>query len=210
MSFVLWHRGGTSGIAASRRVLRAAEVPLFAEANELRDAIEKMRDSQAQTIAAAAAQARAQGHAQGLEEGRAAARDEVAAALTALAHEAERQRAQLRSEIAVLALQVARKLLGEFADADRLVALAATAAQDLLPAQALTLIVHPDLAATVRARLDALAATGHAAPPFELRVDPDCAPTDCRIETEYGRIDAALDAQLQRLAAAWGLRSEQP
>jgi flagellar biosynthesis/type III secretory pathway protein FliH len=204
VSFLLWQRGGAAAIASSRRVLRAAEVPLFAEANQLRDMFETLRNDQAQAVAAAAKQARAQGHAQGLEEGRRAARDELADKLTALAQAAERDRAQLRSEIAVLALQVVRKLMGEFADADRLIALAATAVQDLLPAQAMTLVVHPDLCETVRARLAALA--GEASPPpppFEVRGDADCAPAECHIETEHGSIDASLESQLQRLAAAW-------
>jgi type III secretion system HrpE/YscL family protein len=205
MNFVVWHRSGSAGIAASRRVLRAAEVPLFAEAQQLRDALEKLRDEQAQVVAAAADEARAAGYAQGLEEGRRAARDEVAERLAEIALAGEHERAQLRGEIAVLALQVARKLLGEFADAERLVALAATAAQDLLPAQTLTLAVHPDRAEATRGCLAAATASGRPLPRFEVRADPDCAPGDCRIETEHGRIDASLDAQLQRLAAAWGL-----
>ncbi len=211
MSFLLWQQrdGGAAAIASSRRVLRAAEVPLFAEANRLRDEFEALRSDQARAVAAAVEQAREQGYAQGLAEGRDAARDETAAQLTALAQAAERERAQLRSEIAVLALQVVRKLMGEFADADRLVALAATAAQDLLPAPTLTLFVHPDRCQSVRERLAALAADGgQSLPPFDVRADAECAPADCRIETEHGRVDAALESQLQRLAAVWGLNGQ--
>lgn len=205
MSFLLWQRSGAAGIASSRRVLRAAEVPLFAEANELRDVFETLRNDQTEAVAAAAEQARVQGHAEGLEEGRRAARDEIAEKLTAVAEAAERERAQLRSEIAVLALQVVRKLMGEFADAERLVALAATAAQDLLPAQVPSLVVHPDLCESVRGRLAASTAEGRPLPQFEVRADADLAPADCRIETEHGSIDASLESQLQRLAAAWGM-----
>jgi type III secretion system HrpE/YscL family protein len=205
MTFLLWQRGDTA-IAASRRVLRAAEVPLLAEANQLRDALEALRNEQAQVIAAAAEAARAQGHAQGLEDGRQAARDEQAARLASMAQAAEAERSRLRSEIAVLALQVVRKLLGEFAGDEQLVALTATAAHELLPAQTLTLIVHPDHCEAVRARLARLATEGRGAvPAFEVRADPSCAPADCRIETEHGRIDASLEAQLQRLAAAWSV-----
>lgn len=206
MSFLLWQRGGAAGIASSRRVLRAAEVPLFADANQLRDVFEKLHDGQADAVAEAAEQARLQGYARGLEEGRRSARDELADKLAALAQNAERERAQARSEMAVLALQVVRKLMGEFADAECLIALAATAAQDLVPAQTLTLLVHPELCETVRARLAAAnAGDGRPLPNFEVRADADCARADCRIETEHGSVDVSLESQLQRLAAAWGL-----
>jgi len=35
--------------------------------------------------------------------------------------------------------------------------------------------------------------------------DSDQASDTCRIETEHGSIDASLEAQLSRLANAWGL-----
>jgi flagellar biosynthesis/type III secretory pathway protein FliH len=110
------------------------------------------------------------------------------------------ERARLRAELGTLALEVVRKLLGPFADDEVLAALAATAAADLMPLPALTLAVHPDHCDPVRERL--LAAT--AGVEWEVRADPSCPPATCRLETEHGSIDASLDAQLTRIAAAWG------
>ncbi|HSW22729.1 MAG TPA: hypothetical protein VLJ62_08175, partial [Burkholderiaceae bacterium] len=61
----------------------------------------------------------------------------------------------------------------------------------------------------LRARLAAMARhvgeTGAPAPAFELRADAACALDSCRIETEFGSVDASLNAQLNRLADAWGV-----
>jgi len=108
-----------------------------------------------------------------------------------------------------LALQVARKLIGRLADDERLLALADTAARNMLPGSSLTLVVHPSHADALQARLTAMARhageNGAPASVFELRADAACALDSCRIETEFGSVDASLNAQLDRLAQAWGV-----
>jgi len=209
MSFVLWQRGRDTGIASTRLVLRAAEVPLLSEAQALRDRLEVLQTEQAERVDAACEQARARGHALGLEQGLHAARDEVAASLTTLARTADHEHARLRSQVAALALQVARKLMGQLADDQRLLALADTAARDMLPGSTLTLVVHPSQVEALHARIKSMARhaseDGAPAPAFELRADPACASDSCRIETEFGSVDASLAAQLTRLAQTWGV-----
>ena len=210
MSFLLWQRHGDLRIASTRRVLRAAEVPLLAEAQQLRDSVLELERSQQARVQAASDAARAEGFAQGLAEGRAAARDDIASQINALAAHAARQHEALREQTAALALQVARKLIGSFATPEQLVALACTAARDVMPAHGLTLVVHPDATDAVRARLAALAQAPDAAsdlPAFDVRADDCCEPDTCRLETELGTIDASLDAQLTRLASAWSVPS---
>jgi type III secretion system HrpE/YscL family protein len=209
MSFVLWQRGRDTGIASTRLVLRAAEVPLLTDAQALRDRLEALCAEQSQRVDAACEEARERGHALGLEQGMAAGRDEIAAGLAGLVRTADQERIKLRSQVAALALQVARKLMGELADDERLLALADTAARDLVPGSTLTLVVHPSHVDAMRTRLSAMARhageRGAPAPAFELRADPTCAPDACRIETEFGSVDASLNAQLARLAQAWGV-----
>lgn len=199
MSFLLWQRSGAPRIASPRLVLRAAEVPPLMQAHALREELARLQRDEQQRIACAADQATAQGHAQGVEAGRLAAREELAAGLLAMTQASEREREGLRRELAALALQVARKLLGRLADDALLAALADTAAREALPARQLVLVVHPDLGGTVHARLAALPD----APRYELRCDPSCARDTCRLETEHGSVDASLEAQLSRLAEAW-------
>jgi len=203
VSFLLWQRDGDTRIGAHRLVLRAAEVPLLQHALALREMLEQRRDAQVQLIADAVAEGFARGEAQGLAAGQRAAAEEAAQALLALSADAAAERERLRHDIGALALQVVRKLLGGFADDGVLAALAATASADLLPGVQPTLVVHPRHAEALRARLTAAEAAG--APRTELRTDAGCGPDDCRLETEHGSVDVALEAQLARLAAAWGV-----
>lgn len=201
MTYALWQRDREVAISSPRVVLRAAEVPVLEQAEQLRERLHTMLAEHGRRHDAAYAQAHAQGLADGLEQGRAAARDEQAARLLDLAAAADRERAQLRGEVGALALQVARKLMGQLAADAQLVALAETAVADLVGDMPLTLVVHPSQEAAVRAHL---AATSERA--FEVRSEPGCAEDTCRIETAFGSIDASLGGQLERLAAAWGVQ----
>jgi type III secretion system HrpE/YscL family protein len=202
MSFLLWQSTGTQRLASPRLVLRASEVPLLQEALTVAARIGELHRDETARVAQAEREARQQGHAEGREEGRREAREQVAASLVALTHAAAQERERMQGQVAALALQVVRKLLGHFADDELLVALADTAARDTLPAPPLSLTVHPDRCDAVRARLEAHAPAWHC----EVRSDPACPPDTCRIETELGSVDASLEAQLARLAQAWGVR----
>jgi flagellar biosynthesis/type III secretory pathway protein FliH len=209
MSYLLWHRDGPVRIASRRLVLRAAEVPLLADALALREALQRSHGEQQALVAEEVARGHARGLAQGLEAGRREAAETVADTLTTLATSMAEERARLRAEVGALALQVVRKLLGRFDDDQVLAALAATAANDLLGCHPVALVVHPDLCAPVRERLAAIASN-----PLglrcEVRGDPSAARDSCRLETEHGSVDASLQAQLARLEAAWaqGARKE--
>jgi flagellar biosynthesis/type III secretory pathway protein FliH len=214
MSYLMWHRRGDARIAASRLVLRAAEVPLLQDAHALRerwvDLVQHEGDRQAraaQEAEAARAAAAAEGRVQGREEGRREARERLAATLVSLAQASAQERERLQASVGALALQVARKLLGRLPDDTLLAALADTAARETLTAPPLALVVHPERADAVRTQLAALARDDDAALRFEVRADAACAPDTCRLETEHGTVDASLDAQLARLAQAWGIRS---
>lgn len=205
MSYLLWQRDRTLGIGASRVVLRAADVPLLADAHRLRDRLEQLNEDAAQRIATAEQDARVQGYVQGREQATHEAQDEVASSILALQQKAEQDRVQVRGEIAALALQVVRKVLGQVPADGVLAALAETAARDMLPAQTLTLYVHPDQCDSVRAHLAAAAEADAAQPRFDVLPDSECKEGVCRIETEFGTVDASLDAQLKRIASAWGV-----
>lgn len=196
MSYLLWSRAGAARIASPRLVLRAAEVPLLKDAQGLRDALEQLHTGEQARLEAAAAEGRAAGHARGLAEGRAAASEQIAASLSALAATQAQERDRLRGEVGALALQVVRKLLGSFAPDEVLAALAATAARDLLASQPVALEVHPDAVDEVTKRLAGTLGC-------EVRSNPSLALDACRLETEHGTVDCALSAQLERLETAW-------
>jgi type III secretion protein L len=207
MTFLLWQSSDHARIASPRIVLRAREVPLLRDANAMCEALAQAQADAARRIGEAEQEARERGHADGLAAGRAAARDEQAAALQAMAQAATAERAQLRTQVGALALQVARKLLGGLAEDTLLATLAAAAARDALPAAQLTLSVHPDVCDAVRDRLAAMN-TGDLR--LDVHADASCARDACRLESEFGSVDASLDAQLARLAQAWALPATEP
>lgn len=206
MSYLLWQRSTDTRIASSRLVLRAAEVPVLGDALALRDELERLRREQAQIVAEACREARERGHAEGAALGRREAHERLATNLATLAQHSAEDRERLRNEIGALALQVVRKLLGRFADDAVLVALADTAAAEVLPAPVVAVVVHPDRVDAVRTRLAAGRGTD-TAPGLacEVRGDAACPIDACRLETGHGSVDVALEAQLARLEAAWAV-----
>jgi len=206
MSFLLWQRDRDVGIASRRRVLTAAEVGPLLDAQALCQRAADLVASRAAQIEEAADAARAAARAEGLEQGRRDAREEVSTTLAALAATAAAERDRLRGEVGALVLQVVRKILGEFAPEVVLAALARSALREMLPAPAVTLVVHPDRVDAMRENL-AGEPVGDSvnAPCVEVRADPGCAPDDCRLETGLGVVDAGLTVRLARIAQAWGI-----
>lgn len=207
MSYLLWQRDRPVGVGSTRVVLRAADVPLLADAQRLRDKLEQLNEEAAQRIAAAAEDARVQGYVAGREQAVREARDEMAQQLAGIARQAAAERETLRGEVAALALSVVRKLMGQLPADGVLAALAQNAAREQLGAPSMTLFVHPDRVEAVRTQLSAIVQADPAEPRLDVKADPECKPDVCRIETEFGTIDASLEAQLSRIAAAWGVEA---
>jgi type III secretion system HrpE/YscL family protein len=203
MSFLLWQRDHV-GIASRRRVLTAAEVGPLLDAQALCQRVADLAASRAAKIDEAADAARAAARVEGLELGRREAREEVSTALATLVALVTAERDRLRGQVGLLALEVVRKILGQFAPEEVLVALARSALDEMLPAPAVTLIVHPDRVDAIRESLggERLGDSVNAAC-IEIRADPDCAPDDCRLETALGVVDAGLAVRLARIAQAW-------
>ena len=200
MTYLLWQSQGTVRIASPRIVLSADEVPVLRDAQALCEQLAQMHSSTNERLDAAFAESRQRGLEEGLAQGRAAAHANIAAGLQGIAHASAAERTRLRRQIGALALQVARKMLGSFGEDALLAALAANAAQDVLPASQIRLTVHPDRCDAVRTQLDAMGTKGLK---LDVRGDAACARDACRLETELGSVDASLDAQLARLAQAW-------
>lgn len=205
MSFLLWQRGQL-GIGSGRQVFRAAEVPLLRSACELVDRLEAMRQDEATRIDAALEAGRRQGWAEGEAMARQAAEAHRAEEMVRLQQQSEAVREEARREVATLALQVVRKLLGGLPDGERQAALALQAARELLPARTWRLAVHPQSSSALREGLSRLAADERGAlVEAEVCEDDTLAPGDCRLDTEFGSARAGVEAQLERLAGAWGV-----
>lgn len=169
----------------ARALVAAAE----ADAERIRGAAHDERDR----VLAAAAEA---GRQEGL--GRAAA------LLASVAVERERRLSGLAGEVASLALEVARGVLGrELAlDPGAVVALAARALAEARDRREVVLRVSPEDAPALRAAEGPLAALLARAPGLALREDPSLGPGDVVVETEAGTVDARIEAQLAVLQRA--------
>ncbi|HSI56253.1 MAG TPA: FliH/SctL family protein [Ideonella sp.] len=205
MSFLLWHAGSV-GLAGDRRVLRAGEVAPLAHALALIERVEALSARTAEQQRAAEAAGREAGLAMGAEAARQAAQAALADELARLARRAQADRERAQRDVAQLALEVARRLVGELPAPERLAGLAAQAARELLPARTWRLSVHPSQVAPLQARLrqlDPQDRTGLGG--AEVCADASLPAEVCRLETDLGSALAGLDDHLQRLARAWAV-----
>lgn len=141
--------------------------------------------------------------AEAAEEGRREGLARAAATLAGAAAERDRRLATLEREVASLALDVARVVLGRelSTSPDVVVELAARALAEARDRREVTLRVNPADAAAVRAAEGALAAIpGRAL--LALREDPAVPRGGAIVETEAGRVDASIETQLAALARA--------
>lgn len=154
------------------------------------------------------AQAREEGFARGLAEGRKAADEELARKgralvdlLDALAEPLRDVDAQVESELAQLAMAVARQLVRrELRTAPEEVIGALREALRALPAQArkVRVSVHPEDAALIRTHLG----LGEGERAWELVEDAMIARGGCLVRSEHSRVDARVESRLSAIAAA--------
>jgi flagellar biosynthesis/type III secretory pathway protein FliH len=133
----------------------------------------------------------------GREEGLASA----GAALLAAAEAQQRRLDGLEREIAVVAIEVARKLVGcVLSDRPELVTeLARRALEPVRTRREVTLRVNPADAPRLRAEQPRLGALLDHAPGVSVREDACIEPGGVVVETEAGRVDARIEAQLSVL-----------
>ena len=193
--------GGASGAAGTGRVVPAAALDARAEAAAVRAAA--LADAEA--IRARAGDERAEA----LKEGRAQGRAEGAAEIAALLADARLHAARLREAATPAAIAIAVKMAEQIVG--RAVTLAPEVMADIAGAALeacrprgdwVRVRVHPDDAAAVTARQQALAARAPAGAALDVVADESVGRFGCVIETAVGRVDARLEAQLAALERA--------
>lgn len=174
------------------------------EARERARALVAEAEDQARRIREAAEADRGRVRAEAEEEGRREGLARAAAALAGAAAVRDRRLARAEREVAAIALDVARTVLGRELTQDP-AAVADLAARALAVARdrrEVTLRVNPADAEAIRAAAGRLAAVLARAPGLALREDPGLARGDAVVETEAGRVDARVETQLAALARA--------
>jgi type III secretion protein L len=178
-------------------VLRAAEAAVWQDGfrflAEVRRAAAQVNEIARKTYAVE--------YARGFAEGRAAGANEAARLVSETTAKVDRHLASLEQEIAALALNVVRRVLGEL-DAGELIARAAAqAVGELRREKWLTVSVHPAAADRVRAILAALPPDG--GPTVTVESDPALDERACIVASDIAVVDASLEAQLEAFAAAF-------
>jgi type III secretion protein L len=208
MSYVALFATEGVSVATDRRVLAPGELQSLQHAQALVQALQAQRELADAQALAAADKARREGYAAGFAAGETAARRQLAQTQVDLASRAQREREALRAQteatVAMLALEVVRKLAGELDAAELVAALARTAVQQLIEDEPVTLVVHPAVARRVRERCQRAVVGDARWPAVNVEEDATLKPFDCRLVTRAGTTVAGLDAQLRRLEAVWG------
>jgi flagellar biosynthesis/type III secretory pathway protein FliH len=141
----------------------------------------------------------------GREEGRAEGAAEIAALLAAARVQAERLREAATPTAIALAVKMAEQIVGRAVTlAPELMAEIAGAALAACRPRGdwVRVRVHPDDAAAVTARRQALAERAPTAASLEIVADESVGRFGCVIETTVGRVDARLETQLAALERA--------
>lgn len=161
--------------------------------------------AEAEHIRADTEAARAESRRQGAEAGRAEGLAELAGLIAAARAEADERLEAARPVALTLAGKMAERIVGRAVDlSPEVMAELAGAAMDACRARGaeLRLRVHPDDLPAVAASRDALAARVPGGSALTIVADEAVGRYGCVIETDHGRVDARLDAQLEALERA--------
>ena len=188
------------------RILRAAEVRAWQDGYAFLD--EARRD--AQQLRDAARRAYAVEYAQGYEDGKAQGDADATRLVSETAVKVDRYLGGLEAEVISLALDVVRRMLGEF-DVSMLVAKAARqAVAEIRRAKYLKVRVHPGSVDRVRDQLDAVFRESDLGMTVEIDADDALAAGACIVSTDFAVVDASVDAQLNAIAAAISAKAKVP
>ena len=175
------------------RIVRPAEFEAWSDGFRFL----KEAGATADRIEEAARRAHDAEQARGYAEGRAAGAAEAARLIAETRGAIDEYLESIEGQVAELALDVVRRVLGKF-EAGELVACAAQeAVADFRRARFLKITAHPEAVDHVRAAFAERDVT------VTVEADPHLAKTACIIASEIAVVDAGIDAQLAAIAAAF-------
>jgi type III secretion protein L len=148
--------------------------------------------------------------AKGYAEGRAAGAKDASVLLLNTAEEVARYMATVEPQLARLALDIVRRVLGEFDDAELVARAARTALAEFREAKAVTIRVHPDAEQHVRNALFDIVMGDDTTPAVTIEADPRLDPRGCVLATDIAVIDASIEVQLAAIAEAMKQPAQEP
>lgn len=181
------------------RIVRAAEAEAW------RDGFLFLREAgaAADRLGEAASKAYNSEHARGYAEGRAAGAAEAARLVADIRRGIDRYMGSIEGQIAELALDVVRRILGQLEVGELVVRAAEEAAVDFRRARFLKITAHPEVVDRVRSTF-----AGYQGASVTIEADPSLAKTGCIIASEVAVVDAGIDAQLAAVAESFAKRRQ--
>ncbi len=180
------------------RILRADEVRIWQDGH----AFVEQAKAEAQKLNEAAKRAYASEYAQGYKDGKAQGEADAARLVADTSAKVDRYLAGLEAEVAGLALDVVRRVLGQF-DVGTLVARAARQAiSEVRRAKYLKFRVHPQTVSRLRDELSDILQDSDLGMSLEIDADDTLAPGACILSTDMAVIDASVEAQLEAITTA--------
>ena len=183
---------GRAGLAGPGRVVPAELARSLLRIEALRAAAE--RDSREMLEAARAEVDRIRAEAR--EAGLAEAASEIQDRLFEIAEASVNVIARTEERIVDLALQIARRILGEFDEAEATARIAAHGLKLAAHSSFVRLRVAPAVAGAMDARLSDIIGTRMPLSAVEVVADPRVRDGGCVLETDAGLIDASVESQL--------------
>lgn len=172
----------------TRKILRVADQAAWSDGYRFLDEVKRVHAQEQQ---------------RGYAEGKAAGAQEAAQLIMETTAKVDRYLASLDREVAGLALDIVRRVLGEFDKTELVARAAATAVADFRREKALKIAVHPSAEARVR---DVVAHYTRPGLSVVVEGDPALGQTDCLLSSEFAIVNASIEAQLEAMARALGLR----
>jgi type III secretion protein L len=196
MTFIrLTNSKALGSVDPSDPVLPAAEAAAWFEASQLLD---HAREEAAQLIGSARQQLeaeRARGYQQGLEE----ARLELTERMIETASRTVELFASIEQRMVSLVMDAVRRLMADFSDSERVMAVVRSALSVLRNQRQLTLRIAPDHVEHVRARASELLEQFPGVGILDIVADPRLKHDAAILESEIGLVEASIESQLQAI-----------
>ena len=195
MSFLSLFKSDCGWLATDQRVFAADQISDLYSVVDASERLSKQIGNRREADEAAFEQGRLEGFRVGEKTALDAGRMETAAHLLRLTQQQQQEKQSLRESAAPLAIEIVRRIAGEREPVDWMVALARTAAAELVDVSEVTLKVHASHVLGVRHQLQQQDQT------IIISVcGVDDVPLDfCQLETPAGNIDVDFETQLQRI-----------
>jgi type III secretion protein L len=202
MGTLLCLKNGSFSPQPGRKVLKAADYAVLAQAED----IVRLAELEAESIRASAKEAYESEKKRGYSDGLAAGKMEIAAQMVDTVAAGVDYLAGLEKRIVDLVMHAVRKIIDGFDDEDRVLGLVRKALSYARSQKRVVLRVCPEEAEIVQEHLRDLLRDFPGIGILDVASDPRLDKGACVLESELGLIDAGLDVQLANIRKAFQLQ----